>query len=455
MGLNAVDREEGEALARVGAPVPRVEAPLGSRTHLGYVRDGEKHSKLKTPQSRAREFEGVLRSNPVAAMAWRHYRSLMLQPQWYAEAPANAGPRAQSAAKFLNESLGLDGHTGAWDASWSCSFEALVGHMIDADWYGWSIAEVVPRVVGRRAVIDRYIAIEHPALDSWQVDPDGRVVGANLEGVGPDGRFHRALLPSRKWIHHTHGGSAQSPEGRGLARAIYAIHVDLMDAYNALAAACQRWSAPTPMGSYDLEKAEEATSRIGGDTVTVQTELDGIETQLRNYTSDGAAHLLIPSWLDLGAFGESVKPDQGVPAIRHLESRLAVTFFAHGMMLGLDQTGARSVGEVGERAAENQVINRCEALAASLHRGLVRPLMQWNYPSLTPQQWPRLRFAGARAGSFRHYANVLAQFAQHGGVDLDSPEVRRAIHRELGLPVPSPGAESPADVELTETPEVD
>jgi len=441
-------REEGDALAAVGPPVRRVTVPLGSRTHLGSVRDGEKHPNLRTARRRAQEFESVLRSNPIASMSWSHYLSLLLQPEWYAEAPRGAGSRAEGAARFVNESLGLDGHAGAWDPTWSCSWEHLVRHMLTADWYGWALAEPIPARDGRRVVISKYVAVEHPVLDRWVVDEDGRVVGANLRGTAPDGRYFDGVLRSGAWIHHTRGGSAQSPEGRGLARAIYAHHIDLMDAYNALAAACQRWSAPTPKGSYNAREAQDQIGAQGGES-TLGDALDAAEEQLQNYTSDGAAHLLVPDWLDVSAFGEGVEPDKGVPAIQHIESRIAVTFFAHSMMLGLDATGARSVGEVVERAAENQVVNRLQSAAASFHRGIIRPLMHWNYPGLSPQQWPRLRFAGARGSSIRSFANVLAQLAQNGGLNLDDDAVRTFLHREIGLPPPPPATPPapPADDE--------
>lgn len=427
--------DEGDEFAEVGAPVPRVSAPFGSRTHLGSVRDGERHPNLRTPRRRAQEFESILRSNPVAAMSWSHYLSLMLQPEWYCEAPRGAGARAASAAAFCNETLGVGGFSGVWNPTTDCGFEHLVEHMLAANWYGWSLAEPVPRLDGRRHVLDRYVAIEHPVLDRWIVDDDGRVVGACLRGTSPNGRYFEATLTAGRWLHHSRGGSAQSPEGRGLARAVYAVHLDLMDSYNALAAACQRWSAPTPLGTYDSAKARDAVSGAGGES-TLEDELSNADEQLSNYTSDGAAHLLLPDWLKIEAFGDGVKPDQGVPAIRHLESRLAVTFFAHGMMLGLDATGARSVGEVVERAAENQVLNRLQALAASFRRGLIRPLMAWNYPNLSPSQWPVMRFAGAKGSTLRAFSNVLAQLAQNGGLRLDAPATVEYLHREIGLPIP-------------------
>lgn len=415
-------------------PPERALAPFGSRVQLGRVRDGEAHSALRTPRARAQEFAKVLRTDAVASMAWRHYLSLMLEPEFVAEAPRGSGGDAAAAARLVNEGLGLAGCAGTWGDSRPCDMEGLVRHLAHADWYGWALAEPVWRLDSGEYVPDGYVAVEHETLDEWACDAEGRVAGAVLRGVSPDGRYHTVRLDRWRWIHHTLGGGDQSPEGSGLARPIYSLHIDLTDAYNASAAAMQRWSAPTPLVQWDRQAGIEAgysESEIDGADNT-SSHAARAEEQAGNYMASGSGYLSAPKHVTFEAFGSGVDPAQGVSAITHLESRIALAFFATGLLLGIDSSGARSVGEVIERAAEQQVKNRLQAMAGALQRGLVAPMVGWNFPNLSRREYPRLVPHGVRTGSLGRLSNVLAQLVQ---ADLLTPDedVRAWVAREAGM----------------------
>ena len=347
--------------------------------------------------------------DPIVAAVLQAIRMLIRRAGWHAE-PGGETDADKLAAEFLQQCMD----------DMSLSWNDLIDQALVMFQYGFQLAELVykPRRGPREeSVAVSYEDAEGKVFESRLTLPkskynDNRVGWRKFTFIAPDSLDH-----GEPWLFDEHGGlrgfrqspytwggqqvaipiqkavlfrtttEKGNPEGRALLRAMYQPWYFKHNLEEIEAISAERTGAGFPvvyMGD-DLSKSEEA----GSDWAT-------LKDIIRNVRVDDQMGLVLP-WAKMGGGareGEGVlfelvsPPGQGVvnfhETITRHEQRMAMVGLAQFIHLGMNQVGARSLGESSTDFFTLSVSGWVDSIAETLQRFAVERLFEHNhFPGMT------------------------------------------------------------------------
>jgi hypothetical protein len=390
--------------------------------------------------------------DPIIASVLQAVRMLIRRLGWHAEAASDKAPDRE-AAEFLDSNL------NDMSQSWADSIDQSMGMFQ----YGFQLAEIVyKRRQGERTEASSkfddekigwrkwtFIAPESLAPgNEWLFDEHGGLQGF-VQQAPPD--YQTVEVPIQKSILFRTTSEKGNPEGRSILRAMFQSYHFRRNLEEIEAIASERMGAGFPtfyLGS-DVSKDAGASSDLGV-----------IKDIVRNIRVDDQMGLVLP-WAKMGegaAEGKGIlfelvsPPSKGIVDMHQVISRhaqfMAMTGLAQFVHLGMNQVGARALGESSTDFFTLAVAGWVESLSDTLNRYAVERLFRLNhFPGMT--DIPRLDHEPVTRVNLAELAEYINSLAG-ARVITPGPELENYLRDLADLPEkpePKPGEVLPGDVQ--------
>jgi hypothetical protein len=372
----------------------------------------------------------------VAAVDQAH-RMVIRRVPWEVEAGGET-EADEAAAEFVRECM--DDLSGAW--------LDVIDNIMPMFRYGFQPAEIVwkRRQGEKREAASKYddgrigwrkfIFIAPESLDRgepWLFDEHGGLQGLRQTPLTSGGAS--VEIPIDKLILFRTTTEKGNPEGRSLYRAMYQSWYFKHNLEEIEAISAERMGSGFPVFylGRDVAKGDGA----GGDLQTFKDMVVNVRT-------DDQMGLTIP-YAKMGGGareGEGVlfelvsPPSKGVvdmhQVIVRYEQRMAMVGLAQFIHLGMDGVGARALGESGQDFFTLAVTGWVDAIADTLNRFAVEPLMRLNYfPGLTA--YPKIVHGPVAQTDLAQIAEYINKLA---GAQLITPhpDMERALLELADMP---------------------
>lgn len=409
----------------------------GLRRFGGRI-DDEYERQFKDLYKRVQIFREMGDDAVVAAVDQAH-RMVIRRVPWEVEAGGETA--ADAAAKEFVEQCMHD---------MSQSWLDFIDNILPMFRYGFQLAEIVwKRRAGEqppskasskyddgRIGWRKFIFIAPESLDRgepWLMDDHGGLRGARQTPLTSSGAT--VEIPIDKLILFRTTTEKNNPEGRSLYRAMYQSWYFKHNLEEVEAISAERNGAGFPViyAGSDVSKSDAA----GGDLAT-------FKDIVVNMRVDDQMGLVIP-YAKMGAGAAEGKgalveflspPGKGVvdfnTVITRYEQRMAMVGLAQFIHLGMNGVGARSLGESGQDFFTLAVTGWVDAIADTINRFAVEPLMKLNYfPGLTA--YPKIVHGPVAQTDLAQIADYINKLA---GAQLITvhPDLERALLELADMP---------------------
>ena len=407
----------------------------GLRRFGGRI-DDEYDRQFKDLYKRCQLYREMSDDAVVAAVDQAH-RMVIRRVPWEVE-PGGETPADEEAAEFLQQCMD----------DLSCAWLDVIDNILPMFRYGFQPAEIVwkrrqgERKEGGSKYDDgrigwrKFLFIAPESLDRgepWLFDEHGGLQGLRQTPLTSGGQT--VEIPVNKLILFRTTTEKGNPEGRSLYRAMYQSWYFKHNLEEIEAISAERMGSGFPVIYAGKDVAKGADGN---------TDLAAFKEMIVNVRTDDQMGLVFP-YAKMGGGareGEGVlfelvsPPSKGVvdmnQVISRYEQRMAMVGLAQFIHLGMNGVGARALGESGQDFFTLAVTGWVDAIADTLNRFAVEPLMKLNYfPGLTA--YPKLvhgPVAQTDLGQIAEYINKLA------GAQLITPhpDMERALLELADMP---------------------
>lgn len=380
--------------------------------------------------------------DPIVGATLQAIKMTLRRLRWRAE-PQGEGKADQEAGKWLETCL------DDMSQSWSDTVDQALG-MVQ---YGFQVGEIVYKKrtgysdnpekpsskyddgkVGWRKMV--FAAPESLAAgQAWVFDENGGLQA--WEQVAPPD-YRTITVPIDKSILFRTTTEKGNPEGRSILRAMYPAWYFKKNLEEIEAISAERMGAGLPV--VYMGKGTSKSGNSGDD-------LDTLKTIVGNIRADEQMGVVLP-WpkLGLGAEGEGVlfelmsPPSRGIinfhETIQRYEQRMAMVALAQFIHLGMNQVGARALGESSTDFFTLAVSAWADSMADTFNRYAVERLFRLNnFPGL--EQIPVLKhetIGRLTLGEIAEYVNKLV----NAQVIKPTPELETELLKLVELPQGTP-----------------
>lgn len=312
--------------------------------------------------------------------------------------PFSDDPRDKEIADFVAEELGsLE------------SFEDITLDLLDAIGKGIAVSEIMWGYDGGRVVI-KDVKWRHQKRLLWDTDDNLRITTDDH----PEG----LLLTPNKFIVHRYKARSGHPARAGVLRVVAWMYLFKNYDVKDWLAFCEIFGIPLRLGKYapgasedDKRALMEALVKIGTDAagiIPVGTEIDFVNTEkasstnlferLARYCDEQVSKAILGQTLTSDSGGGSYAQSKTHNEVRH------------------DLTAAD-----------------CRALAATLRRDLIRPLVVYNFGE--DRRIPKIRYDCEEAGDLKETAEVCKTLI----CDIGLPIAENYLYKKFSIPEPGEG----------------
>lgn len=290
------------------------------------------------------------------------------------------------------------------------NFEDVLMDLLDAIGKGIAISEIIWKYDSGKVAIDD-IKWKHQKKFLW--DQEDNLRGVTLENPGG------IVLPENKFIIHKYKARSGHASRAGVLRVIAWMYLfknyDMKD----WVSFCELFGMPVRLGKYDQSASEEDKNALMQALVQVGVDAAGI----------------IPNGTEID-FVESSKST----SINVYES---LARFCDEQMskaiLGQTLTSDSGGGSYAQSKTHNDVrhdltVADCKAIAATLRRDLIRPLVLFNFGE--DKRIPYIRFDSEEAGDLKETADIYEKLINIG---LQIPTSH--LYKKFSIPKPETNEE--------------
>jgi len=414
------------------------------------------------------QWQQILLSNPFVTMALDH----VLRP--IADARIDVEPAAKESIGTGPGKLSpADAETHATFVRWALterfplrvlSKQAAQGFLLSGFALFEPVAEecVCPAVPGRTVFALRDMPQRLPnSLDAspWLVDDTGRLMGIRQMGpVGMSGRWERPTLPADRVLLLSWKREAGNFAGVSQLRSCWYLAGRVMPRLMKMVGVTLQREGPGLPVAYTENPQANLTPQQQEDIVQVFADMAAHE----------ASGLVMPAgWRTEWTVSPAANKGHIVDVILKMGTWILMQFGAQQLMLGVNETGSRSVGETHDARSMAMVREVLGFLADAYNGvrgeadGLVRRLIEWNFgpqpaypkvkltpqrPELAPLDLASAASAAKGAGIFTPTLEDENSFRERAGFAPITEEQREeAQERAASLqPAVPPGVQSPA-----------
>lgn len=291
------------------------------------------------------------------------------------------------------------------------SFEDVMLDLLDAIGKGIAVSEIMWGFEDGRTMVND-IRCRHQKRFFWDDEDDFRVRTRDApEGI---------LLPENKFIVHRYKARSGHPARAGVLRVVAWCYLfknyDLKD----WVSFCEVFGMPLRLGKYaqgaseaDKKALMEALVQIGTDAAGIIP--DGTEIEFKNSDKTSTTDLY-------------------ERLARYCDEQISKA------VLGQTLTSDSGGGSFAQSKTHNEVrhdltVADCKALAATLRRDLIRPLVLFNFGE--DRRIPYLRFDCEEGEDLEQTANILGTLIEKTGLKVPTSY----IYKKFSIPKPEGGEE--------------
>ncbi|EJW16246.1 DUF935 domain-containing protein [Paenibacillus alvei] len=290
------------------------------------------------------------------------------------------------------------------------NFEDIMMDLLDAIGKGISVSEIIWGIEDGYTVVDD-IKWRHPKRFSWDNNDIMKVSTRDHPSGIP--------LPDNKFVIHRYKARSGHPSRAGVLRVVAWMYLfknyDLKD----WVSFCEVFGMPLRLGKYDPSASEEEKNALIRALVQLGTDAAGI----------------IPTGTDI-EFKEASKTTSinvYESLARYCDEQTSKA------VLGQTLTSDSGGGSFAQSKTHNEVrhdltVADCKALAATLRRDLIRPLVYFNFGE--DRRIPHLRFDCEEAGDLKETADIYEKL-----IDMGLKIPTSHLYKKFSVPKPENGEE--------------
>jgi len=300
------------------------------------------------------------------------------------------------------------------------SFEEALLDLLDAVGKGYSLAELLWRVDGGRAVIDRIswihakkaIFYERGAANQWQKSHEVPKVLTEAEPI------YGEAMPAFKLVYHRYKARSGYDTRAGLLRVCAWMYLFKNYGVKDWVAFAEVFGMPLRLGKYDPGATRE--------------DKDALRAAIYSLGADAAGIISKNTEIE---FVEAVK-NAGTNNIYETLAQFCDKQISKAI-LGQTATTEGTPGKLGNEDAQDRVRHDlvkadCEALASTIRRQIVRPLVGWNYGWDKPLPWFKILYE--RPEDLESLMKVYK-----GASDIGQPISQEHVSERFKIPLPQKG----------------
>lgn len=310
-------------------------------------------------------------------------------------------PRDKQIAEFVTEQIGgLE------------SFEDVMTDLLDAIGKGFAVSEILWGYDEGHVVV-KDIRARHQKRFFWDTLDDSFKVRTADDPGG-------VLLPVNKFIFHKYKARSGHPSRAGVLRVVSWMYLfknyDIKD----WIAFCEVFGMPLRLGKYQPGASDADKSALMQALVMLGSDAAGI-------IPDGTT-------IDFVTTEKTSSTDLYERLARYCDEQISKA------VLGQTLTSDSGGGSFAQSKTHNEVrhdltVADCKALAATLRRDLLRPLVLFNFGEDT--RIPYIRFDCEEAEDLAQTANILGTLIEKTGIKVPTSY----IYKKFSIPKPEAGEE--------------
>lgn len=327
---------------------------------------------------------------------------------------------------------------------------------------------VCPLLPGRTVFALREVPQRLPnALDvaPWLVDEEGRLTGIRQQGPrGMSGKWERPVLEASRALLFSWKREANNFAGVSQLRSVWYLAARVMPRLMKMVGVTLQREGPGVPIAYTEDRDASLTPEQQEDIIRVFADLSAHE----------ASGLVLPAgWRTEWSVSPAANKGHIVDVITRMGTWVLMQFGAQQLMLGINETGSRSVGETHD-ARSMAMVREVLGFLADVYNGargeadgLVKRLIEWNFgpqpaypkvkltpqrPELPPLELAQATVAAKNAGLFTPTCEDENSFRERAGFSPITEEEREeakeaaaALAPKLpgapGVPTSAPGGE--------------
>lgn len=317
--------------------------------------------------------------------------------------PYSDDPADKEAADLVEEALdGLD-------------IEDLILDLMDAVGKGFSIAEILWEV-GER-VVPRSVEWVDPKRFTW----DGQEVRLLTDSHPVDGE----VLPANKFVIHRYKARSGLPSRAGMLRVCAWMYLFKNYAVKDWVAFAEVFGMPLRLGKYDPAASKEDKAALEAAIRALGTDAAGI---IANTTDI--------EFLTEGSSGAKPSGDVYERLVAFCDRAMSKAIL--GQTLTTDTTGATgtyAAGAVHEGVRRDLLEADAAALARTIQRDLIRPIVGFNLGWDRIRRLPYIQFDTAEPEDLRATAETYGLLVEKVGLPIAADHV----YERFGIPAPQEG----------------
>ncbi|CAH8721931.1 DUF935 domain-containing protein [Paenibacillus melissococcoides] len=343
-------------------------------------------------------FEEMEEKDPHLFSQLRHARTR--SPDWTSKSSRFSDDEwDKQIAEFVKEQIdGLE------------NFEDIMMDLLDAIGKGISVSEIIWGYDDGFTVVED-IKWRHPKRLLWDNQDTLKVVTRDNPSGIP--------LPENKFVIHRYKARSGHPSRAGVLRVVAWMYLfknyDLKD----WVSFCEVFGMPLRLGKYDPSASDDDKAALMRALVQIGTDAAGI----------------IPDGTEI-EFKEAAKTTSinvYESLARYCDEQISKA------VLGQTLTSDSGGGSFAQSKTHNEVrhdltVADCKALAATLRRDLIRPLVYFNYGE--SRRIPHLRFDCEEAGDLKETADIYGKL-----IDMGLKIPTSHLYKKFSVPKPENGEE--------------
>lgn len=308
-------------------------------------------------------------------------------------------PRDKEIAEFVEEQLnGIEG------------MEDIETDLLDAIGKGIAVSEILWGYEGGRVVI-REIKSRHQKRFFWDTLDDSFRCRTNEEPAG-------ILLPKNKFIIHKYKARSGHPARAGILRVVAWMYLFKNYSIKDWVAFAEVYGLPFRLGKYAPGSSEaekralfQALIQLGADAAGIIPEGASIEFVTTEKTSSTDLYERLARYCDeqvsKAILGQTLTSDSG--------------------------GGSYAQSKTHNEVRHDLIVADCKALAATLRRDLIRPLVLFNFGE--EKRIPHIRFDCEEDEDLMQTANVVGSLVEKTGL----PVPLSYLYKKFSIPEPEEG----------------
>jgi phage gp29-like protein len=300
------------------------------------------------------------------------------------------------------------------------SFEEALLDLLDAIGKGYSLAEILWRIDGGRAVIDRIAWIhakkalfyERGAANMWQKSYEVPKILTEAQPIGGE------AMPAFKLVYHRYKARSGYDTRAGLLRVCAWMYLFKNYGVKDWVAFAEVFGMPLRLGKYDSGASKE--------------DKDALRAAIYSLGADAAGIISKNTEIE---FVEAVK-NAGKNNIYETLANFCDKQMSKAI-LGQTATTEGTPGKLGNEDAQDRVRHDltkadCEALSNTIRRQIIRPLVGWNFGWDKPLPWFKILYE--RPEDLETLMTVYK-----GASEIGQPISQEHVSDRFKIPLPAEG----------------